>query len=78
MELLLAVSCVKKNGAEHVTAIIPYLPYTTPSNTYSNIVEGRDFYTCFAADIVKMLESLGCDSIVTLNPNMTKPKGFAS
>ena len=28
MELILAVSAMKKNGAAHVTAIIPYFPYT--------------------------------------------------
>jgi len=28
MELLLAVSCMKKEGAKSVTTIIPYFPYT--------------------------------------------------
>lgn len=28
MELILAVSAMKKNGATHVTSIIPYFPYT--------------------------------------------------
>ena len=35
-----------------------------------------DFYTCFAADIVKMLESLGCDEIITMNSSLSSPKGF--
>ena len=29
MELLLAVSCIKKSGATSVSAIIPYLPYSS-------------------------------------------------
>ena len=28
MELLLAISCIKKEGAKSVTAIIPYFPYS--------------------------------------------------
>ena len=33
MELLLAVSCMKKSGAESVTAIIPFFPYSTASSS---------------------------------------------
>ena len=32
MELILAVSCMKKSGADRVTAIIPFLPYSTASS----------------------------------------------
>jgi ribose-phosphate pyrophosphokinase len=56
MELLLAVSCMKKSGAEKVTAIVPFFPYSTMTSAISEgINEGVDFHTCFAADIVKML-----------------------
>jgi phosphoribosylpyrophosphate synthetase len=41
------------------------------------VSEGDDFYTCFGSDLVKMLESSGCDTIITLNSLMTSPKGFA-
>jgi len=61
MELLLAVSTMKKEGAESVTAIIPFFPYSLPSSLSEDVTEGRDFYTCFGADLVKMLEALGCD-----------------
>ncbi len=62
MELILAVSCMKKSGAEKVTAIVPFFPYSTTTSAVSEeIKEGVDFHTCFAADIVKMLESVGCD-----------------
>jgi hypothetical protein len=45
-----------------VTARVPYFPYSLPTNIGNNeINEGIDFYTCFGADIVKMLEALGCD-----------------
>ena len=80
MELLLAVSTMKKEGAESVTAIIPFFPYSLPSSSeksHDDVIEGRDFFTCFGADLVKMLESLGCDEIITLNTPMTTPKGFA-
>lgn len=56
MELLLAVSTMKKSGAEKVTAVIPFFPYSTMTSAISEeINEGIDFHTCFAADIVKML-----------------------
>lgn len=57
MELLLAVSTMKKEGAESVTAIIPFFPYSLPSSlsTVEDVTEGIDFYTCFGADLVKML-----------------------
>lgn len=75
MELLLAVSCMKKEGAKSITAIIPYFPY---SEAYSDTVnQGTDFYTCFGSDLVKLLESSGCHAIVTLNALMANPKGFA-
>ena len=79
MELLLAVSTMKKEGAESVTAIIPFFPYSLPSSgeTLYDVYEGFDFFTCFGADLVKMLESCGCDEIITLNTPMTTPKGFA-
>ena len=32
MELLLAVATMKKEGAESVTAIIPFFPYSMPSS----------------------------------------------
>ena len=57
MELILAVSCMKKSGATSVSAIIPYLPYSS----IPEVNEGFDFVTHYAADIVKMLESVGVD-----------------
>lgn len=35
MELILAVSCMKKSGAEKVTAIIPFFPYSTTTSAVS-------------------------------------------
>lgn len=79
MELLLAVSTMKKEGAESVTAIIPFFPYSLPSSSEvtQDVIEGVDFFTCFGADLVKMLEALGCDEVITLNTSMSSPKGFA-
>lgn len=28
MELLLAITTIKKNGASHITVVFPYFPYT--------------------------------------------------
>jgi ribose-phosphate pyrophosphokinase len=80
VELLLAVATMKKEGAASVTAIVPFFPYALPSSSeaFSNdLTEGVDFFTCFGADLVKMLEALGCDEIITLNTSMSAPKGFA-
>lgn len=79
MELLLAVSTMKKEGAESVTAILPFFPYSLPSSqsSESDITDGIDFYTSFGSDLVKMLEALGCDEVITLNTFMSSPKGFA-
>jgi phosphoribosylpyrophosphate synthetase len=38
MELLFAVSCMKKEGAKTVTAIIPYIPYSEYSKEGTNVV----------------------------------------
>jgi hypothetical protein len=47
---------MKKEGAESVTAIVPFFPYSLPSSTGANdVTEGVDFYTCFGADLVKLL-----------------------
>ena len=35
MELLLAVSTMKKSGAEKVTAIVPFFPYSTMTSAVS-------------------------------------------
>lgn len=58
---------------------MPFFPYSIPTSPLSNeeYNEGGDFRTCFAADLVKMLENVGCDQIITLNSPMTSPKGFA-
>lgn len=42
------------------------------------MTEGIDFYTCFGSDLVKMLEALGCNEVITLNTFMSSPKGFAN
>ena len=56
MELLLSVSAFKKGGAESITVLVPFFPYSLPSaSIQGDITEGIDFYTCFGADIVKML-----------------------
>lgn len=80
MELFLAIATMKKEGAESVTAIIPFFPYSLPSSpaNESDVTEGIDFYTCFGSDLVKMLEALGCNEVITLNTFMSSPKGFAN
>jgi len=79
MELLLAVSCMKKAGASSVTAIIPYFPYSridsVPLLTDTSSNEGT-LNTFFAADIAKLIESCGCDMIITLNGQLRDMKGF--
>ena len=62
MELILAISAMKRSGAKRITAVIPFIPYSTSSSASDDsITEDYDFHTCFAADIIKMLETIGCD-----------------
>ena len=37
MELILAVSCMKKAGAETITAIMPFFPYLTSATPFSHM-----------------------------------------
>ena len=77
MELILAISAMKRSGAKRITAVIPFIPYSTSSSASDDsITEDYDFHTCFAADIIKMLETIGCDEVITLNSTISSPKGF--
>jgi|JI61114C2RNA_FD_contig_31_7664459_length_1529_multi_3_in_0_out_0_2 phosphoribosylpyrophosphate synthetase len=80
MELMLAVSCMKKAGATAVVAIIPYFPYSRMHSTRltDSAQDDGSTKTFFAADIAKMIESCGCDMIITMNAQLHEMKGFTN
>lgn len=66
MELLLAITTMKKNGATNVTVVFPYFPYTINVIDRNAQDESYDHHV-FASDIARMMENCGCDTIITLN-----------
>jgi phosphoribosylpyrophosphate synthetase len=76
IELLLAVNTLKKEGAEKVTCIIPYFPYC--QGVDYQVEANKELFTCFASDILKMLEDAGCNQVITFNSMMNSPKGFVN
>ena len=63
MDLFFMITAMKRAGADKVYCIIPYFAY--------------QFYgSDFAFSICKMLESIGCDMVVTINFTGQYVKGY--
>jgi len=74
MELLLKISAMKRAGARKVVAILPYMAYSRQTETG----DGRSRRSYAAAEIARMMESMGCDMVVTLSFHTKEVKGFFS
>lgn len=70
MELLLLVDTVKRAGASKVTAVIPYLGYSSQDRRYDN------FSPVPARLVANMLEIAGVDRIITVDLHSQQLEGF--
>lgn len=68
MEILLAISCARRCGADRITAVIPYFGYKyhMRGNAISTKTSSR-FLWSVSADFAKMLEVLGVDRVIALD-----------
>jgi len=66
MELFLIVDALKRNGAKTVTAIIPYLGYQRQDHIF------REGEGVSIEIIIKLLESVGIDKIITFDLHSVK------
>jgi hypothetical protein len=68
MELLLLISCAHRSGASKVTAIIPYFGYKHHRRSISVSTKYQSrFLSSVAMDFAKMLETMGVDSVVSVD-----------
>ena len=71
-ELFLLISSLKRASAKRVTCVIPYFAYMRHTE-YSGYSSRKSISI---ADIARLLESLGCDDIITINLHIPETKGF--
>ncbi|KAL4493079.1 hypothetical protein ABPG72_003164 [Tetrahymena utriculariae] len=72
MELYLMCSALKRSGAAKVTCIVPYFAYSRQTSVESD----KERRSLSGSDICLMLQTMGCDQVITINHGQLEVKGF--
>ncbi len=68
VEILLAISCARKSGADRITAVIPYFGYKYHNRGFAlSTKHSSRFLWSVSADFAKMLEVMGVDRVISLD-----------
>jgi len=71
VEALIAISCLRRASAKTITLVAPYL-------CYSRVDRAADGETIAAADCIRLLQTAGCDAIITVDIHRRQIEGFAT
>lgn len=72
MEILFTVSALKRSSAKKIIVVIPYFGYSIKADKDSN-----SNYPLYASMIIKLIEKMGADQIITINLSSKHVTGYS-